>query len=252
MSLGGSGVAASGVDRHGLWVRRSAALAAAAVAAAGAGIAAVRMPLDAMDSGAVDLAGWLLTGALLLSSRTWYPRRRARLVWQVRVAGLHGFEPGLVARRSAAGWAGPLTEVAGAALLSLALLASLPDQGWSRVVRIVIAVGIAAFAGRVVYDMARFSGALALTASGIRQERRWHDWSNIDQARLHRTKGRVDGVYLRPKVWLPTKHERRVGGRTTAVPDERLLAAIDHFRSRPEVLAVGLPVTAPGPAPARH
>ncbi|MFE9652709.1 hypothetical protein [Micromonospora sp. NPDC006431] len=39
-----------------------------------------------------------------------------------------------------------------------------------------------------------------------------------------------------------------VGGRDTAVPEERLVAAIEHFRTRPEMLAVGLPVTAPEPA----
>ncbi|WP_319463631.1 hypothetical protein [Micromonospora sp. RTP1Z1] len=41
-----------------------------------------------------------------------------------------------------------------------------------------------------------------------------------------------------------------MAGRLLRCPlgDEPPLAAIDHFRTRPEVLAVGLPVTAPGPA----
>jgi hypothetical protein len=36
-----------------------------------------------------------------------------------------------------------------------------------------------------------------------------------------------------------------------AVADEVLLAAIDYFRVRPQMLAVGLPVTAPEPAVGR-
>ncbi|MET7468371.1 hypothetical protein ACFYON_12600 [Micromonospora sp. NPDC005686] len=40
-----------------------------------------------------------------------------------------------------------------------------------------------------------------------------------------------------------------IGGRDLTVPDERLIAAIERFRTTPEARAVGLPVTAPEPAP---
>ncbi len=57
---------------------------------------------------------------------------------------------------------------------------------------------------------------------------------------------RRDDVWLRldpGRLWPQV-----IGGREVTVPDERLLAAIEQFRSRPEVLAVGLPVTPPEPA----
>jgi hypothetical protein len=236
-----------GVDRHGLTTRRLAALAVAGIAAGAAAAAVSQMPLDALDSDAVDLVGWVLSGALALLPRMWRPRRRARLVWRARVAGLHGFEPGLVARRSVAGWTELASEVALVAVLSLMLMATLPDRDWSRMARLVVALGVSAIVGRLAYEVARFSGGLALTADGIRQGRKRFEWSNIEHARLNRKDRRVDAVYLRPRVWRPTRHERVVGGRSIAVPDERLLAAIDYFRTRPETLAVGLPLTAPEP-----
>ncbi|MGN9807814.1 hypothetical protein ACTMSW_00445 [Micromonospora sp. BQ11] len=238
------------VDPRGLWARRLVALLVGGVAGAVVVGLVLRMPLDALDTNEVDLPIWLLTGALLLLNGRWRPRRRRRLVWQARVAGLHGFAPGLVARRSVAGWAQVVGEIGIVLLLPLMLLAVLPDREWTRVVHVVVAAAAGMSAGRVVYDVARFTGALALTADGIRQERRWHDWSNIDEIRLNRADGHVDGVYLRPRVWRPTGRERVVGGRTVAVPDERLLAAIDHYRTRSEALAVGLPVTSPEPADA--
>ncbi|MCM0674216.1 hypothetical protein NCC78_05870 [Micromonospora phytophila] len=239
-----------GVDRHGLWARRLVAFAVAATVTGAVAVGVSRLPLDAMDSGSVDLVVWLLTGALLLSSRRWRPRRRSRLVWRARVAGRHGFAPGLVARRSLVGWTELGRDLTLLALLPLMLLASLPEEDWSRIARLVVAAGIAVLVGRMAYDVARFTGALALTADGIRQGRRCHEWSTIEQARLHREGGQVDGVYLRPRVWTPVKRGRRVvGGWGVAVSDERLLAAIEEYRTRPEMLAVRLPVTAPEPAP---
>lgn len=240
----------SGIDPRGLGARRCAALLIGGVAAASAGAAVLHMPLDAQNSSGTQLAGFLLNGGVWLFSRKWRSRRRARLVWRTQVAGLYGFEPGLVARRSIAGWTEMIGAVVVPAVLTLMLLAWLPDEGWSRIARIAVASGVAVLVGRITYDLVRFTGALAITGDGIRQGRRRYEWSNVDHARLKREDGRVNGVYLRPREWTPTRQERVVGGRGVAVPDDRLLAAIDLYRTRPEMLAVGLPLTAPEPATA--
>lgn len=238
---------------------------------AGGAVALVvsRMPLDSHDAGDVGLLVWLLTGGgHLLFSHRWQPRRRARLVWRARVADLHGVEPGLVARRSMAGWAEVASAVAVPTILAFTLLAKLPDREWSGWVRSGVAAAIGVFVGKVAYDVARFTGALTLTANGVRQGRQHVAWSSIRDTLLRRSGGRVDGVYLRTTANPPAAHPgppdggaaadtaggravprtRTVGGRTVAVADERLLAAIDHYRTRPEALAVGLPVDAPEPA----
>ncbi|MGN9774475.1 hypothetical protein ACTMS0_01640 [Micromonospora sp. H33] len=237
-----------GSGAAGLWGRR---VVAGLVGAGASGVAAVvvaRMPVDTTDDEAVGLVVWLLTGALLLLSRERRPRRRARLVWRARVAGLHGVEPGLVGRRSVAGWAEVAREMLLPILLALMLVAWLPGQEWSGWARIVVAVGVGVLVGRMAYDVARFTGAVALTASGIRQGRRQVAWVTVDQTLLRRSHGHVDGVYLRTVSGRRVPRSHTVGGRTVAVPDERLRAAIDHYRGRPEMLAVGLPVEAPEPA----
>ncbi|MEU4640042.1 hypothetical protein [Micromonospora sp. NPDC023814] len=120
------------------------------------------------------------------------------------------------------------------------------DPQWARVVRLVLLVAAAATGG-VAYSGLRFTGRLALTASGIRHGRRRYDWSNIDRVSLHRRDGRLAGVRLRPRVWRSLEPAPVVGGRDVAVPEQRLVAAIEAYRERPQALAVG-PVTAPEPA----
>ncbi|MEU5938512.1 hypothetical protein ABZ807_04875 [Micromonospora sp. NPDC047548] len=154
-----------------------------------------------------------------------------------------------MARRSLAGWVDLVTDMLVATASGAGLILMLPDdQLWADVARPVLLVGVAAIVGCFAYGAARFTGRLALTASGIRHGRRVYDWTNIDLVGPHKRDGRVDGVRLRPAKWLSLQPAPVVGGRDTAVPEERLITAIEHYRSRPEVLAVGLPVTAPEPA----
>ena len=99
--------------------------------------------------------------------------------------------------------------------------------------------------GWVVYAETRFTGRLALTGGGLRYGGDWYPWSEIRGVR--RSGERAGGVHLRLE---PERLPRTVvGGRDLAVPDERLIAAIEAFRTTPEALAVGLPVTPPEPAP---
>ncbi|WP_157744705.1 hypothetical protein [Micromonospora viridifaciens] len=229
----------------GLWARRL--LAAAAAAAVAAPVAAGLLRLPPREQLDLSCLVWLLLGARWLS-RQWWPRRDGRLVWRVRVAGRYSTEPGLVARRSLGGWADLAAETIATAAIGVALISTLPDEsGWAGLLRPLLAVGVAAAIGRVVYGEVRFTGRLALTASGIRHGRRTYGWTNIDRVILHKRDGRVDGVRLRPARWVSLEPAPVVGGRDTAVPEERLVAAIEQFRSRPEMLAVGLPVTAPEP-----
>ncbi|MFU8852989.1 hypothetical protein ACNAW0_18665 [Micromonospora sp. SL1-18] len=230
----------------GLWTRRLLAVAAAAAVAAPLAAGLLRLPpRDQLDPSCLVMplfgAGWL--------SRRWWPRRDGRLVWRPRAAGRYSVEPGLVARRSLAGWADLVAETMRTAAVGVWLIGTLPEEPrWAALLRPLIAVGVAAAIAWVVFEEVRFTGRLALTASGIRHGRRTHGWTNIDRVIPHKQDGRVDGVRLRPARWVSLEPAPVVGGRDTAVPEDRLVAAIEHFRSRPEMLAVGLPVTAPEPA----
>ncbi|MER7457255.1 hypothetical protein [Micromonospora sp. NPDC126480] len=263
-------------EGRGLTGRRGFALLVGGVAGGAVALVVSRMPLDTHEEWDVGLLIWLLAGGQLLLSHRWRPRRRARLVWRARVAGRYGVEAGLVARRSLVEWAQLGSSVAVPTVLAFGLLARLPDHEWSELVRSLVALGIGVFVGKVAYGVARFTGALALTASGVRQGRQHVPWPSIRETVLRRSSGRVDGVYLRtmpsqagtagnpngghpgrtPTAEAPSGGAhgravpvtRTVGGRAVAVPDERLLAAIEHYRTRPDALAVGLPVDAPEPA----
>ncbi|MGK5522910.1 hypothetical protein ACSNN9_26625 [Micromonospora sp. URMC 107] len=226
----------------GLWSRRLLSATVAAAVAALVAAALSRVPRFEPDV----CVFWLFVGLTALLRR-WRPRRDARLVWRERVAGLDGTEPGLVARRSLAGWVDLVTALAWATAVMLVVAMALPaDPQWARVARLALLAGLAAVTGVVVYLDARFTGRLALTASGIRHGRRRYDWSNIDRVSLHREDGRIAGVRLRPRVW-PSLEPAPVVGRDVAVPEQRLSAAIEAYRERPQVLAAG-PVTAPEPA----
>ncbi|GAA4572926.1 hypothetical protein GCM10023176_36860 [Micromonospora coerulea] len=246
VSDSGPAGAAAYVSGGGLQGRRLLALAVAAVVFAAAAAVLLRGPEFDVDD--VQLVVWLATG-LRLAEQRWWPRRSARLVWRPQVVGRYAVESGLVARRSLAGWVVLLTELAWAAPVALGAISLLPDEpGWARNARAVLLVGVAAVLARVAYGEARYTGRLALTASGVRHRDRHYPWSNIDRARLAVVDGRVDGVRLRLIVRESLAPAPVVGGRGVAVSDERLLAAIEHFRCRPAALAVGLPVTAPEPA----
>ncbi|MEH0843266.1 hypothetical protein V6U81_12860 [Micromonospora sp. CPCC 205711] len=229
----------------GLWGRRL--LARAAAAAAAGVVATPLLRTDRFDFDGVEGVVWLLIGARALERR-WWPRRDRRLVWSARVAGRDAVEPGLVARRSLAGWvdlAADLVWMGAAALMVISLVPT--DQEWGRIARTVLVLGLAAGLGRATYEEARFTGRVALTAGGIRHGRRAYDWANIDRVIPHRRDGRINGVRLRPVRWDSLEPAPVVGGRDTAVPEERLVAAIEEYRLRPHVLAGG-PVTAPEPA----
>ncbi|MFY1597996.1 hypothetical protein [Micromonospora sp. WMMD737] len=227
----------------GLWSRRLLAATVAAMVTVPMAAALFRVPRFEPDV----CVFWLFVGVTALLRR-WCPRQDARLVWRERVAGLDGIEPGLVARRSLAGWVDLVTALAWATAVTLVVTMSLPaDPQWARVVRLVLLVAVAAAGGVVAYSGVRFTGRLALTASGIRHGRRRYDWSNIDRVSLHREDGRLAGVRLRPRVWRSLEPAPVVGGRDVAVPEQRLAAAIEAYRERPQALAAG-PVTAPEPA----
>ncbi|MFE9205364.1 hypothetical protein [Micromonospora sp. NPDC007230] len=230
----------------GLWTRRLLALGAAAAVAVPVAAGLLRVPpRDEFD---LSCFLWLFLGGRWLTQR-WWPRRDGRLMWRSRVAGRHSVEPGLVARRSLAGWVDLVAETIVTATIGMWLVGTLPEESWWGVpLRPLLAAGVAAWIGRMVHEEVRFTGRLALTASGIRHGRRTYGWTNIDRVIPHKQDGRVDGVRLRPAKWISLEPAPVVGGRDTAVPEERLVAAIEHFRTRPEMLAVGLPVTAPEPA----
>ncbi|MFV2112790.1 hypothetical protein ACFHW0_10705 [Micromonospora sp. LOL_025] len=229
----------------GLWSRRLLAATVAAAVTVLVAAALARVPRFEVD-GTVCVF-YLLVGPTALLRR-WRPRQDARLVWRERVAGPDGTEPGLVARRSLAGWVDLVTNLTFATAVTLVVTMLLPaDPQWARVVRLALLVGLAAATGFVAYSGLRFTGRLALTASGIRHGRRRYDWSNIDRVILHREDGRLAGVRLRPRVWRSLDPAPVVGGRDVAVPEQRLASAIEAYRERPQALAVG-PVTAPEPA----
>ncbi|WCN82183.1 hypothetical protein [Micromonospora sp. LH3U1] len=219
----------------GLWPRRFLALTVAALVAGVTAGGLLRVPQ--VDSSAVSLAAWLTIGVRPLAGR-WWPPRDGQLHWRERVTGLDTVEPGLVARRSLAGWIDLAAEWVMLTMIGAVLLASLPEQGlWVDIVRPVLAVGVAAWLGRTAYAQARFTGQLALTASAIRHGRQVLDWTNIDRVSPHRRDGRLNGVRLRPAVWRSLQPAPVVGGRDTAVPEDRLIAAIEEYRFRPQDLA---------------
>ncbi|SCL62097.1 hypothetical protein [Micromonospora chersina] len=231
----------SGPDE--LWSRRLLALLAGTAVA----VATARglLALDASDLTQFRGQVWMVT-AVHLAQQHWRPRRTGRLRWRSRVVGRHGTEPGLVARRSTAGWLRLTADLALGSVVTLGVASLLPDRWrWVEVGRPVLLAAVALGLGWAVYREVRFTGRLALTASGIRDGGEWYPWSEIREARPNSRK-REDGVWLRldPGRLLP----QVVGGRDVTVSDERLLAAIERFRAAPEALAVGLPVTPPEPA----
>ncbi|MFC8615379.1 hypothetical protein ACFT9M_03010 [Micromonospora purpureochromogenes] len=232
--------------RDGLWSRRLLSLAVAAVVTV-----AVAAPLLALSRSTTfdgfACVVWLMFGVHHLGRR-WWPRRNGRLAWTARVAGRDAVEPGLVARRSLAGWTDLLADLSLVAWTAVVVTSYFPaDREWGRIVRTLLVLGAAVAAGRAAYREARFTGRLALTAGGIRYGSQSYDWSNIDRVSLHKRDGRLNGVRLRPVRWPSLEPAPVVGGRDTAVPEQRLAAAIEEYRSRPYVLAGG-PVTAPEPA----
>ncbi|MFR9777104.1 hypothetical protein ACL02O_13705 [Micromonospora sp. MS34] len=244
MSISGPARASTQPGRDGLWSRRLFSLVVGGAVAAAA--ARVLLPTTASDLDAVRGLAWLATG-VDLAQRHWRPRRTGRLVWRARVAGRHGTEPGLVARRSLAGWVGLVAGLAAGSTLTVGVISTLPDRwAWVAAGRPVLLAAGALGLGWFGYREVRFTGRLALTASGIRDGADWYPWSEVREARPG-SRDRQDGVrlHLSPgRVWPQV-----IGGRGVTVSDERLLAAIEHVRVRPEMLAVGLPVTPPEPAP---
>ncbi|MEU5946900.1 hypothetical protein ABZ793_15225 [Micromonospora sp. NPDC047465] len=229
----------------GLWARRLLAATMAGTVTVVVAAALSLVPRFEVDGTAGVF--WLFVGLAALLRR-WRPRQDARLAWRERVAGLDKIEPGLVARRSLAGRVDLAAALAFATAMTLVVTMLLPaDPQWARVVRLALLVGLAVATGFVAYSGVRFTGRLALTASGIRHGRRRYDWSDIDRVSLHRQDGRLAGVRLRPRVWRSLEPAPVVGGRDVAVPEQRLAAAIEAYRERPQVLAAG-PVTAPEPA----
>ncbi|MEV5766946.1 hypothetical protein AB0L34_20615 [Micromonospora sp. NPDC052213] len=229
----------------GLWSRRL--LAATVGAAVTVLVAAALSRVPRFEPDGTVCVFWLFV-ALTALLRRWRPRQDARLVWRERVAGLDGIEPGLFARRSLAGRVDLAADLVRATAATLVVTVLLPaDPQWARVVRLVLLVAAAVATGVVAYSGVRFTGRLALTASGIRHGSRRYDWSNIDRVSLHREDGRLAGVRLRLRVRRSFEPAPVVGGRDVAVPEQRLAAAIEAYRERPQVLAVG-PVTAPEPA----
>ncbi|MEU1842197.1 hypothetical protein [Micromonospora sediminicola] len=227
----------------GVWSRRLPALLAGVVVAAVTGRGLLAM--DPSDLAHFRTLAWMVTGVHLAQQR-WRPRRTGRLVWRSRVVGPRGAEPGLVARRSTAGWLELAAEVALGAVLTLGVVSLLPARwAWIGPVRPVLLTAVALGLGWAIYREARFTGRIALTASGIRHGGEWYPWSEIREARPNSRRGE-DGVWLRldPGRFRP----QVVGGRDVTVSDARLLAAIERFRTAPAALAVGLPVTPPEPA----
>ncbi|MGR6317044.1 hypothetical protein Q2K19_07775 [Micromonospora soli] len=242
MSVSGPAVAPAQPRRAELWSRRLLALVAGGAVAA----LAARVLLAIKVAGPEDIGGlvWVTTGVHLAQQR-WRPRRDGRLVWRARVSGRYGTEPGLVAGRSAAGWVELVAGRLAGTTLAVGVISTLPaGWDWVGVGRPVLLGAVALGLGQVAYREVRFTGRLALTASGLRYGSAWYAWTEVEDARPNSRNWR-DGVWLRldPGRLLP----QVVGGRSVAVSDERLLAAIEQFRRRPEVLAVGLPVAPPEP-----
>ncbi|MFF4876733.1 hypothetical protein [Micromonospora sp. NPDC000668] len=219
--------------RDGVWPRRLLALTVAVLVAAVVAAGLFRVP----PLSGVSWVVWLAFGARLLAQR-WWPRRNGQLHWRERVTGLDTVEPGLVAHRSLAGWVDLASETVLLIVIGAGLLATLPQHGWwVEVARPVLAVGVAGWLGRTAYEQVWFTGRLALTASAIRHGRQVLDWANIDRVTPHRRDGRLNGVRLRLTVRRSLQPAPVVGGRDTAVPEDRLIAAIEEYRFRPQELA---------------
>ncbi|WP_091083063.1 hypothetical protein [Micromonospora nigra] len=222
----------------GLWSRRLLAASVAGAVTVATTLALLRVPRFEVESFACVLWLFVILTAML---RRWRPHQDSRLVWRERVVGVDGVEPGLVARRSLAGWIDQVVRAAWVVAVALIVTTLLPtDPPWARTLRLVFLGAAAAVAvGVASYRQARFTGLLALTASGIRHGGRRYDWSNIDRVSLHREDGRLNGVRLRPRVWRSLAPAPVVGGRDVAVPEVRLAAAIEAYRERPQALRVG-------------
>ena len=240
--MSGPAMAAAAPDRDGLWSRRLFALLAGAMVAAVSG--RVLLALEPSHLDAVRGVVWLVMLGHL-AQRYWRPRRTGRLVWRPRLAGSHGAEPGLVARRSAAGWLGLTADVTAGVVVTLGGFSFLTER-WPQVEagRPLVLAAVALGLGWVVHAETRFTGRLTLTGGGLRYGSDRYPWSEIRGVRPSGERG--GGVHLRLE---PDRLPRTViGGRDLIVPDERLMAAIEAFRTTPEALAVGLPVTPPEPA----
>ncbi|KKJ95514.1 hypothetical protein [Micromonospora sp. HK10] len=232
-------VAAARPGRDGLWPRRLLSLVVGGAVAVLA--ARVLLPLTASQLDAFRDLAWVAAVAHLGQQR-WRPRRTGRLVWRARVFGRHGVEPGFVARRSAAGWVELIATVAVTTTLTVGVISLLPDGGSWAAARPVLLGVVAVRLGVCVYREVRFPDRVALTASGLRDGRHRYAWSDIAATSLQ------DGGGVRLRLAVRQIPPPVVGGRGLAVSDERLLAAIDQVRSGPQVLAVGLPISAAEPA----
>ncbi|MFC5923752.1 hypothetical protein [Micromonospora vulcania] len=225
--------------RDGLWARRLLALTFAAAVAAVVAVGLLQVP----PLSGVSWVVWLILGVRWLAAR-WWPRRNGQLHWRERVTGVSTVEPGLVARRSLAGWVDLSADTITALVVGAVLIGYLPQRGlWVDIARAVVAAGVAGWLARTAYEQVRFTGRLALTPSAIRHGRQVVDWTNIDRVSPHQRDGRLNGVRLRPAVWRSLRPAPVVGGRDTAVPEERLITAIEEYRFRPQDL-VAEPVKA--------
>ncbi|MFI7425845.1 hypothetical protein ACIBPB_02540 [Micromonospora sp. NPDC049836] len=232
-------LAAARPGRDGLWPRRLLSLVVGGAVAVVA--ARVLLPLTASQLDDVRGLAWVAAGAHLGQQR-WRPRRTGRLVWRARVFGRQGVEPGLVARRSTAGWVELIATVAMVTTLAVGVVSLLPDGGSWAAARPVLLGVVALGLGVCVYQEVRFPDRVALTASGLRDGWHRYAWPDIAGAGLQ------DGGGVRLRLAVRQIPPPVVGGRGLAASDERLLAAIDEVRSRPQALAVGLPITPAEPA----
>ncbi|TDB77521.1 hypothetical protein [Micromonospora sp. KC723] len=178
--------------RDGLWGRRVLALLVAVAVAGPVVLGLSRLP--SADELNLHIPVWLLLGAARAGAAVVAAPRRSP-----GVAGRDAVEPGLVARRSVAGW----VEVVGNVV----------------VVGVFAAGGLNALSGGP--PSTRFVRPVLLVGGP------------------HRRDGRVEGVWPRPTDWPPREPDPVVGGGDAAVSEERLIAAIEHFRSQPAAVGVG-------------
>ena len=221
------------------------ALAVAAMVAAPVGAGLLRLP--SVDSSGVSSVVWLVIGARLLAKR-WWPRRNSQLVWRERAAGRGAVEPGLIARRSLAGW---VDLVADAVLViggSGGPVGHAARAGWS---------------GRTSPGRCSPSGSRVARSDGLRAGA-VHRPAGADR---QRDPARPTGPGLdehRPGQPAPERRPDRrrtaaAGGMAVVAAARRWSAAgtrrcrrtgwsprSRHYRFRPQVLADG-PVTAPEP-----
>ncbi|WP_157779133.1 hypothetical protein ACN27B_13230 [Micromonospora sp. WMMD754] len=237
MSLSQPATGPATAGRDGLWTRRLLALLAGTAVAAAATRGLLALGPAGLDR--IRDVAWV-AGGVHLAQRHWRPRRTGRLVWRTRVVGRRATEAGLVARRSVAGLLGLAAGLVFWTLFGVGTVSLLPDR-WYRFGVAAVALGL----GLAVHREARFTGPLALTASGIRDGGAWYPWVTVRAAELAGDEP-DGGVALH---LLPERLPRPVvGGREVTVSDERLLTAIEQFRAAPGTLSVGLPVIPPEPA----